>query len=210
MSRKRAARIGQLDGTTREPSNQLSANSATSETSDQTWRRWSVERIERERGERMQAQARADEFTERGIWSVEIARKVAMEQAHGACPGWRELKPLIQEAYGKILREQPEMRQRDVRAREQIIIALFNGLPAHLHGALSELRTVLELVGTARETTTFLLGYEIGRASGRQDAIRDPRVMLAPEPERRALPPIPVEHHYPSSNGSLRLHAGDE
>ena len=37
--------------------------------------------------------------------------------------------------------------QRDVKAREQILIALFNALPAHLHGALSELRTVTELVG---------------------------------------------------------------
>jgi hypothetical protein len=41
--------------------------------------------------------------------------------------------------------------QRDVKAREQIIIALFNGRPAHLQGALSELRIVMELVGTARE-----------------------------------------------------------
>ena len=54
--------------------------------------------------------------------------------------------------------------------------------------ALSELRTVMELVGMARECTTFLLGFEIGRADGRQEAFRDPRVILAPQPERRALP----------------------
>ena len=49
------------------------------------------------------------------------------------------------------------MRQRDVKGGEQILVALFNALPAHLHGALSELRTVMKLVGVARESTTFLL-----------------------------------------------------
>jgi len=79
------------------------------------------------------------------------------------------------------------MRQRDVKAREQIIVALFNGLPAHLHGALSELRTVRDLVGMARESTAFLFGFELGQFAGRQNILRDPRLMLAPQPERRAL-----------------------
>jgi hypothetical protein len=92
------------------------------------------------------------------------------------------------------------MRQRDVKAREQILIALFNGLPHHLHGALSELRTVMELVATARECTTFLLGYEIGREAGHRLALRDPRVMLAPEPQRCALPV--------AADAMLRLHDG--
>ena len=80
------------------------------------------------------------------------------------------------------------MRQKDVKAREQIIVALFNALPAHLHGALSELRTLIELVSLARESAAFLIAFEIGREAGRQQAFRDPRVMLAPQPERRALP----------------------
>ena len=73
-----------------------------------------------------------------------------------------------------------------------------------MQGALSELRTALDLVGTAREATAFMFGFEIGRESGRQNVLRDPRVMLAPEPARRALP-----------SGQqviepLRLHAADE
>jgi hypothetical protein len=179
------------------------------ETSDAIWQRWARERTERERGEKMQAQARADAYSERAIYSIEIARAVAQHQAPGVCPSWRELRDLIRKEYGRILREQPEMRQRDVKAREQIIVALFNGLPAHLHGALSELRTVIELVGMAREATTFLLGFEIGRASGRQDALRDPRVMLAPEPQRRALP-APDNRSDIASSEPLRLHAADE
>ena len=77
----------------------------------------------------------------------------------------------MRRAQGRRARRPEGVRRRDVRAREQIIVALFNGLPAHLHGALSELRTVLELVSMARETTTFLLGYEIGREAGRHGVL---------------------------------------
>jgi hypothetical protein len=185
------------------------ANPATGETSDEVWRRWSSERLERERGERMKAQARADEYAERAIYPIEIARHVAQQHGHDVCPSWRELKDVIREEYGRILREQPEMRQRDVKAREQIIVALFNGLPAHLQGALSELRTVLELVGTAREATSFLLGFEIGRETGRQGMLRDPRVMLAPDPERRALLTAPDSKPKPNHE-PLRLTDGSE
>lgn len=152
---------------------------------------------------KMAAQARADAYAERAIYPIEIARTVAQRHGQDLCPAWRELKDLIREEYGRILKEQPEMRQRDVKAREQIIVALFNGLPAHLQGALSELRTVIELVSVAREATAFLIGFEIGRECGRQNVLRDPRVMLAPEPTRRALPASSqiVE--------PLRLHAGE-
>ncbi len=183
------------------PRQKALANPATGETSDDVWRRWSADRLERERADKMKLQARADAYAERAIYPIEVARTVAIEHGQDVCPSWRDLKDLIREEYGRILKEQPEMRQRDVKAREQIIVALFNGLPAHLHGALSELRTVIELVGTAREAAAFLIGFEIGRESGRQNILRDPRVMLAPEPTRRALP---------SGDQLLRLHAGDE
>jgi hypothetical protein len=152
------------------------------------WHRWSVERAERERKERLRERAMAEAESERGIFAIEIARKVAEHHAQGACPEWRFLKDLIAGDFGRVLRQQPEMRQKDVKAREQIIVALFNGLPAHLHGALSELRALIELVSIARESTAFLFGYEIGRDAGRTGALRDPRVMLAPTPARRALP----------------------
>jgi hypothetical protein len=177
------------------------ANPATGETSKEIWHRWSVERHERERGERIRARALAGDASERAIYSTEIARAVAQAHTDAACPEWRYLKDLISTEYGRILREQPEMRQRDVKAREQIIVALFNALPSHLHCALTELRTLIELVSMARETTTFLLGYEIGREAGRRGALRDPRVMLAPDPMRRALPEGPA---------MLRIHAAYE
>ena len=79
--------------------------------------------------------------SERAIYPIEIARAVAHRHGPDVCPSWRDLRDLIHEEFGRVLREQPEMRQRDVKAREQIIVALFNGLPAHLQGALSELRT---------------------------------------------------------------------
>jgi hypothetical protein len=140
----------------------------TGETSKEMWHRWSVERLERERTKRIKAQAEADAYMARAIYPVEIARSVAQQQARGACPEWRYLKDLIAEQYGRILREQPEMRQRDVKAREQIVVALFNGLPAHLHGALSELRTVMDLVGTARESTLF---YSALRSAAKADGV---------------------------------------
>lgn len=187
----------------RKPRSEPIANPTTGETSKGMWHRWSLERLERERQEKLKADAAAQAYTERAIFTIEIARAVAQLHGQTVCPEWRYLKDLIAEEYGRILREQPEMRQRDVKAREQIITALFNGLPAHLQGALSELRTVMDLVGMARESTAFLLGFELGREAGRQNILRDPRVMLAPEPTRRALPDVKVV-------SPLRLHAADE
>ena len=54
----------------------------------------------------------------------------------------------------------------------------------------------------ARETTAFVLGFQLGREAGRQNILRDPRVMLAPEPTRRALPDVGVL-------SPLRLHSAD-
>lgn len=176
----------------------------TGESSTDTWKRWSQERAERDRLEQLRQTALNQADTERGIYPVEIARYVAQHHAQGACPEWRYLKDLCAQEFGRILREQPEMRQRDVQSRERIITALFGALPAHMQGALSELRTVMELVATARESAAFLMAFEIGREAGRRDALRDPRVMLAPSPQRRALPPHPEEP------GTLRLHIHDE
>ena len=185
MTRKRNPRVK-----ANEPGECLPAvaNPGTGETSKEVWHRWSLERTARDRKERLREKAMADAESERAIYSVEIARFVAQHHAQAACPEWRYLRELVQQEYGRILREQPEMRQKDVKAREQIIVALFNALPAHLHGALSELRTLIELVSLARESAAFLIAFEIGREAGRQQAFRDPRVMLAPQPERRALP----------------------
>lgn len=182
------------------------ANPATGETSQEIWHRWSVDRINRERQERLKTEAEAQALTERGIYPIEIARAIALGAAQGTCPEWRYLKDLIAEDFGRILKRQPEMRQRDVHAREQIIVALFNGLPKHLHGALSELRTVLELVSTAREASAFLVGYEVGRESGRRDAFRDPRVTLAPARTTRKALPGAVDR---APSGPLRLTLAD-
>jgi hypothetical protein len=60
------------------------------------------------------------------------------------------------------------------------------------------------LVITTRECAAFLIAFEIGREAGRRDALRDPRVMLAPTPEWRALPA-----HQPEADTTLRLHLLD-
>jgi hypothetical protein len=56
-------------------------NPATGETETETWRRWSDERAERERLQKSKVQAEADAYTERAIFTIEIARAVA--QQHG-------------------------------------------------------------------------------------------------------------------------------
>lgn len=158
------------------------ANPATGETSEQVWKRWSQDRAERERQEELRAKAVAQEQTEAAIFAVETARLIGEKYLAGAAPDWRLMKPLCSREFQNIVRQMPEMRQRDVKSREQIITALFGALPAHMHGALTELRTVIELVSVAREAAAFLVGFETGRASGRRDAFRDPRVQLLPEP----------------------------
>jgi hypothetical protein len=88
--------------------------------------------------------------------------------------------------FAKILRQQPEMKY--AQKRERLFNAVVAELPEHMRGVMTELRALLELVSIARESTAFLIAFEIGRESGRRDALQDPCVMLAPNPERRALP----------------------
>ena len=165
------------------------ANPVTGESSQEIWRRWSLERAEHDRQERVREKAAANAESEEGVYAVEIARYVAEHHAQGVCPEWRYLRDLIGKPFTRILRQQPEMRQRDVQSRERIIAGLFEALPLHYRPALAELRTVMELIATARESTTFLLGFELGRQAGRQQTLRDPRVMLAPMADRKLLAP---------------------
>ena len=180
------------------------ANPVTRESSNDIWKRWSDERAERDRRDRLRHRAMAKAETEEGIYHVEIARLIAQHHGQAVCPEWRYLRDLIGRQFSKILHQQPEMRERDVKAREKIVTALFEALPLHLRPALMELRTLLELVTVARESTTALIMFEMGRASGFQQAIRDPRVQLAPMADRKLLAPAPRQRD------PLRLHDGTE
>ena len=168
------------------------ANPVTGEDSREIWQRWSQERTERDHQERILETAVARAQSERGIYAVEIARHVAQEHAQGCCPEWRYLRDLCREDFARILREQPEMRL--ASRREVLMNAVFAELPEHMRGVLAELRKLLELVSLARESAAFLIAFETGREAGRRDALRDPRVMLAPDPARRSLPPMAQPH----------------
>jgi hypothetical protein len=164
------------------------ANPVTGESSRDIWKRWSRERAERDQKEHIREVATAKAQTEQGIYAVEIAREIASQYASGIAPEWRYLRDLCTPLFAKILRQQPEMRYAE--KRERLFNDVFGELPEHMRGALTELRTLLELVSIARESTAFLIAFEIGRESGRRDAFRDPRVQLLPEPQRRTpLPP---------------------
>ncbi|MGB2715962.1 MAG: hypothetical protein WBC51_17400 [Vicinamibacterales bacterium] len=178
------------------------ANPITGESSREQWKRWSQERTEKDRREHIREVAAAKAHTEQGIYAVEIAREIAAMYASGIAPEWRYLRDVCRERFAKILRQQPELRYAE--KRERLFNAVVAELPAHMRGVMGELRTLLELVSIARESTAFLIAFEIGREAGRRDALRDPRVMLAPSPQRRALPPHPEEPR------TLRLHIHDE
>src|SRR3712207_2418239 len=101
------------------------ANPATGETSEQIWKRWSEERSAREREEQLRAAAAAQAQTEAALYAIETARMIAEKYLSGAPPDWRLVKPLCRVEFANILRQQVEMRQRDVQSRERIITALF-------------------------------------------------------------------------------------
>lgn len=186
-----------------------SANPVTGETSREQWKRWSQERAERDRLEHIREVAAAKAQSEQGIYAVEIAREIATRYASGIAPEWRYLRDMVPQLAAKILRQQPEMKY--AQKRERLFSAVFAELPEHMRGVLTELRALLELVSVARESTAFLIAFEIGREAGRRDALRDPRVMLAPNPEPRALLPAATSKDSPPTpDGSLRLHIYDE
>ncbi len=148
------------------------------------WSEWS-EQHERDRLAREAADVQKRLSTP--IWPREQAAKLAQETARIGVPDWRLLRDEHRGDVARILREQPELQQRDVKQRDHLLNAIFRSLPSHLQPTLSDLRLLWEQVIIAHEATAYLIGIETGRVLERQHVDARGRVRHGTKPARNRL-----------------------
>jgi hypothetical protein len=127
------------------------------------WARWSEDRAERDRAARIQATAQT--ALDKAVFAREIAAAIATDAAK-LCPDWRLLRPDVAAAFMRIVRQQPEFRQKELTQRDSMIRLIQDNLPRHIEPLVQDLLTVTELITLARESSAFLVGYETGRKAG--------------------------------------------
>lgn len=130
------------------------------------WTRWSEDRADRDAAERIQATA--EKATDRAVYAREIAEAIA-DDAAKVVPDWRLLRPEVAAAFIKIVRQQPEYRQREVGQRESMLRLIEDNLPTHIRPLMQDLRTIHELTALARESAAFLVGHATGRKARHTD-----------------------------------------
>jgi hypothetical protein len=121
------------------------------------------------------------------IYPREMAVKLAADTARIGVPDWRLLRDEHRGDVARILREQPELHQRDMRQRDQLLRAVFDHLPAHLRPVLSDLRVLWDVLIVAHEATAYLIGVETGRVLERAHVDARGRLRHGTTPARNRL-----------------------
>lgn len=128
------------------------------------WSAWSAEQ-ERKRIEHNIRET--ERVLNTPIYTREIAEKLADDYCQRAVPDWRLL---LQENRGlvtKIVRAQPEYKQREVHQRGDLLRLIRDQLPRHMQPLVADLETITDLTTQAREAAAFLVGYCTGRKAER-------------------------------------------
>jgi hypothetical protein len=136
------------------------ADSAEAEASREQWARWSEDKTDRERAARITTTAQT--ALDKAVYAREIAAAIATDAAK-LVPDWRILRPEVAAAFMRIVKQQPEFRQRELQQRDSMLRLIADNLPAHIQPLMRDLQTVTELIALARESSAFLVGYETGR-----------------------------------------------
>lgn len=123
------------------------------------WARWSEDRADRERAARIQVTAQT--ALDKAVFAREIAEAIATD-ASKLCPDWRILRPEVAAAFMRIVRQQPEFRQKEITQRDSMIRLIQDNLPRHIEPLVRDFMTVTELITLARESSAFLVGYAVG------------------------------------------------
>jgi hypothetical protein len=98
-------------------------------------------------------EATAQTPLERAIYSIEIADAIAADAAK-LIPSCRLLRPEVTAAFMKIVRQQPEYRQKEIQQRNSILRLTHDNLPRHIPPLVQDFQTVNELMALARESAT--------------------------------------------------------
>lgn len=137
------------------------------------WSEWSAER------ERKRLEAEIEEratFTDQPIYPREIAAKLAEDAAHAIVPDWRLLREDHRALFVQLLRQQPELQQREVKQLDNLLRLIADQLPVAMRPLLTDYRTILGLRILAHETAAFLVGIETGRRLERQHVDAEGRI----------------------------------
>lgn len=129
------------------------------------WAEWSADREQR-RIESEITERRA--ITDGAIYPREIAEKIAQDAARTVVPDWTVLRDDHRGLFVKLLRDRPELQQREVRQLDSLLHLIRDNLPSHLQPLITDLRTILEIRLLAHEAAAFLVGVETGRRLERQ------------------------------------------
>lgn len=128
------------------------------------WSEWSAEH-ERQRIAANVAATQAAIDTP--IYPREIAERIADDYAKVAFPDWRLLKVESGALLRQLIRDQPEMKQREIKQRAEIMTLIRRNLPGHIAALVSDLETIYGLISTAQESAAFMVGYAMGRKAER-------------------------------------------
>ena len=127
------------------------------------WSEWSKEH-ERKRIAHNIAITQA--ATDKAIYPREIAETIADDYVKQV-PDWRLLRPEIGAAFGRIVKQQPEWQQPEIKRRSDILHMIRENLPRHIRPLVQDLELLLDLVSQAQEASAYLVGYCVGRKAER-------------------------------------------
>lgn len=154
------------------------------------WSEWSAERERKRLEAEIKERARV---IDQPIYPREIAAKLADDAARSIVPDWRLLREDHRALFVQLLRQQPELQQREVKQLDSLLRLIGDQLPAAMRPLLTDYRTILELRILAHETAAFLVGIESGKRLARQHVDSRGR----------------VRSHRHEPTAAFRLHAGD-
>lgn len=138
------------------------------------------------------------EAIEKPIIPRELADRIAADYARLAFPDWRLLKQESRGLLTQLVRQQPEMKQPEVKRRGELLNLLREALPRHMRPLLADFELIADLLTDAREAGAFMVGYAMGKRAERVHLDAKGRLT-------KGYHPAP-----PASRG-LRLHdAGEE
>lgn len=121
---------------------------------------WSVDRERRRLDAEIEERRR---ITESPIYPREIAEKIAHDAARSVIPDWRLVRDEHRALFVQLLRDRPELQQREVRHFDSLVNLIRDQLPTAMQPLLADLHTIFTLKLLAHESAAFFVGVETGR-----------------------------------------------
>src|SRR5438874_817953 len=98
----------------------VTAHEPLTEESRAIWAQWAEDREARDRAARIEAESKGQIALDKAIYAREIAEAIA-DDAAKQIPDWRLLRQEIAAPFTRIVRQQPEYRQKEIQQRDSIL-----------------------------------------------------------------------------------------